>query len=244
MGLKNTVKRLLQRLLGFNTYLKIFARYKIATLKKDKKEGDFFAFMSLLKDEGLILDIGANIGIMTWHLLKNFSNAEIWAFEPIPENNQILRAVTEEFNEDRLKIWDCALGDHPGKAKMVLPNVSKVKMQGLSHVVHESIDEFNQGDFYEVNIETLDNLIDSSKKVQGIKLDVENFEYFVLKGGTALIERDKPIIYTELWVNENREKCLNFIKSKGYSVKVYVDNKLIDFSAETYSGQNFFFIPN
>ena len=231
-------------MLGFNTYLKIFARYKIFTLKNDKKEGDFFEFMSLLKDEGLILDIGANLGIMTWHLLRNFPNAEIWAFEPIPENSKILHAVTDKFQHNRFKIFECALGDKTGTTKMVLPNVSKVKMQGLSHVVHDSIDEFNQGDFYEVPIDTLDNLIDSTKTVQGIKLDVENFEYFVLKGGEKLIERDKPIIYTELWVNDNREKCLSFIKSKGYSIKIHNGIKLIDFSPETYSGQNFFFIPN
>lgn len=243
LKLKNTVKRLLQRLLGFDTYLKIFARYKISTLEKDKKEGDFFVFMSLLKDEGLILDIGANLGIMTWHLLNNFKQAEVWAFEPIPENNKILRAVTDNFKSERFKIFDIALGDKPGTAKMVLPNVARVKMQGLSHVVHESIDEFNEGDFYEVKIDSLDNLIDTSKKVQGIKLDVENFEYFVLKGGEQLIDRDKPIIYTELWVNENRDRCLSFIKNKGYSIKVFVGNKLIDFSPETYTGQNFFFLP-
>lgn len=243
LKLKNSVKRLLQGLLGFDTYLKIFARYKISTLQNDKKEGDFFVFMSLLKDEGLVLDIGANLGIMTWHLLKNFKQAEIWAFEPIPENNNILRSVTDKFKSDRFKIFDIALGDKPGTAKMVLPNVARVKMQGLSHVVHESINEFNEGDFYEVSIDTLDNLIDSSKKVQGIKLDVENFEYFVLKGGEQIIDRDKPIIYTELWVNENRQRCLDFIKNKGYSIKVCVDNKLIDFSPETYTGQNFFFIP-
>jgi len=244
LKLKNSTKRLLQRLLGFDTYLKIFARYKISTLKKDKNEGDFFVFMSLLKDEGLILDVGANLGIMTWHLLKNFNQAEVWAFEPIPENNKILRAVTEKFKSERYKIFDIALGDKPGIAKMVLPNVKRVRMQGLSHVVHESIDEFNEGDFYEVHIDTLDNLIDSSKKVQGIKLDVENFEYFVLKGGEQLIDRDRPIIYTELWVNENRHNCLDFIKNKDYSVKVFLDNKLVDFSPDTYAGQNFFFIPN
>lgn len=243
LELKNSVKRLLQGLLGFDTYLKVFARYKISTLKKDKNEGDFFVFMSLLKDDGLILDVGANLGIMTWHLLKNFHNAEVWAFEPIPENNKILRAVTDKFKSDRFKIVDTALGDKIGTAKMVLPNVARVKMQGLSHVVHESIDAFNEGDFYEVSMDTLDNLIDDSKRVQGIKLDVENFEYFVLKGGEKLIERDKPIIYTELWPNENRQKCLEFIISKGYTIKVYTGDKLIDYSSETYTGQNFFFIP-
>ncbi len=200
--------------------------------------------MSLIKDEGLILDIGANLGIMTWHLLNTFPQAEIWAFEPIPENNKVLRAVTQKFENKRFKIYDCALGDKPGVAKMVLPNVSRVKMQGLSHVVHESIDTFNQGDFYEVPINTLDNMIDSTKRVSGIKLDVENFEYFVLKGGKLLIDRDKPIIYTELWENENREKCLDFIQNRGYSIRVFLGDKLVDFSPKTYSGQNFFFIPN
>lgn len=233
----------MQRLLGFDTYLKIFARFKIATLKNDSNEGDFFVFMSLLKDEGLIMDIGANLGIMTWHLLKKFKAAHIWAFEPIPENNKILRSITMKYKADRYKIFDIALGEKPGTVKMVLPKVARVKMQGLSHVMHESIHEFNEGDFYEVEMNTLDQLVDASIVVQGIKLDVENFEYFVLKGGKEMILRDKPIIYTELWDNENRQKCLDFISSCGYEIKVYMDNKLTTFDSNTYDGQNFFFIP-
>lgn len=234
----------MQSLLGFNTYLKLFAKYKIITLKRDKNEGDFFVFIDLLKDEGLILDIGANLGIMTWHLLKSFKMAKIWAFEPIPDNNRILRSVTKRFKSERYKIFDVALGENPGRAKMVLPNVDRVKMQGLSHVVHESITEFNEGDFYEVDIETIDRLIEPDLKVQGIKLDVENFEYFVLKGGEKIIDRDKPIIYTELWDNNNRQKCFDFILKKNYAIKVMDKNDLIDYNENAYNGQNFFFIPN
>lgn len=230
-------------MLGFKTYLTLFARYKILTLRRDAKEGDFFIFMSLLKDDGLILDIGANLGIMSWHLLHKFKRAEIWAFEPIPENNRVLRTVTERFQSDRFRIFDIAVGDKPGSTKMVLPEVDEVKMQGLSHVVHESIDDFNTGKQYEVEINTLDNIVPNSKRVVGIKLDVENFEYFVLKGGERIIDSDKPLIYTELWDNENRIKCLEFIRSKGYTVKYYNGKNLEDYSPEKYRGQNFFFIP-
>lgn len=126
---------------------------------------------------------------------------------------------------------------------MVLPEVDAVKMQGLSHVVHESIEDFNAGKQYDVEIDTLDNIIPTSKRVEGIKLDVENFEYFVLKGGERIIDRDKPVIYTELWDNENRTKCLEFIRNKGYSVKFFNGKTLEEYTREKYSGQNFFFVP-
>jgi len=241
--LKNRVKRILQKTLGFNNYLKIFARFKVNTLKHDSKEGDFFVFMKLLKDEGTILDIGANLGIMTWHLLSNFKKAEIWAFEPIPDNLAVLRATTADVAEDRLKIFDKALGDAKGKLKMVLPRVEDVKMQGLSHVVHETITEFNEGDFYEVDVEKLDNLIDQDLQVSGIKLDVENFEYFVLKGGQEMIKKNKPIIYSELWDNENRYKCFEFLESLGYETHFRNGSGLKPLKGNTYEGQNFFFIP-
>ncbi len=243
LKLKNALKKLLQRMLGFKTYLTVFARYKILTLRKDANERDFFIFMSLLQGDGLILDIGANLGIMSWHLLHKFKKAEIWAFEPIPENNRVLRTVTEKFQSDRFRIYDIALGDKAGSTKMVLPEVDAVKMQGLSHVVHESIDDFNNGKQYDVEIDTLDNIVPTTTRVEGIKLDVENFEYFVLKGGEGIIDRDKPLIYTELWDNENRLKCLEFIRSKGYSVKFYNGKHLEEYAPKKYSGQNFFFVP-
>ena len=233
----------MQKTLGFDNYLKIFARFKVNTLKHDGKEGDFFVFMKLLKDEGTILDIGANLGIMTWHLLSYFKKAQIWAFEPIPDNLAVLKATTAEVAEDRLKIFNKALGEEKGKLKMVLPRVENVKMQGLSHVVHETITEFNEGDFYEVDVEKLDNLVEKDLRVSGIKIDVENFEYFVLKGGQEMIKENKPIIYSELWDNENRYKCFEFLESLGYETYFRNGTGLKLLKGNSYAGQNFFFIP-
>ena len=79
-------------------------------------------------------------------------------------------------------------------------------------------------------------------KIDGIKLDVENFEYFALKGGEQLILRDKPVIYTELWENENRYKCFHLIESWNYKTKVLENGKLVDFEEGVHSNQNFFFV--
>jgi FkbM family methyltransferase len=242
--LKSTVKKLLQRLLGFDRYLRVFAKYKVRTLRSDRNEGDFFIFLSLLEGKGLLLDIGANLGIMTWHLLNRFKHAEIWAFEPIPENHKVLKTITRKFHSDRFRIFSTALGAAPGTTKMVMPEIDDVQMQGLSHVVHDSIAGFDDGKSYQVEVTTLDQLVEADKKVEGIKLDVENFEYYVLKGGQKLIERDKPIIYTELWDNENRQKCMEFLKDKGYTVYYSNSKGLKPFENSDYKGQNFFFLPD
>ena len=84
--MKNKTKYILQRILGFDRYLRIFSRFKIATLKNDKNERDFFAFMDLLENPKHILDLGGNIGVMTVHLAARFPEAKIHAVEPLQPN--------------------------------------------------------------------------------------------------------------------------------------------------------------
>lgn len=198
--------------------------------------------MDLTPDRGVVLDIGANLGIMTWHLLHHFAKARVWAFEPIPENNSVLRTVMGERYAERLQVFDCALGNSEGSIEMVMPSDNDVRFQGLSHVKHESMPVQSEGMTYEVPIKRLDDLTDDIE-VSGVKLDVENFEYFVLAGGTEMLKRDRPVVYTELWENENRDKCLSHMKSLGYRTMVVDNGHLVEFDEQHYVGQNFFFIP-
>jgi tRNA G46 methylase TrmB len=103
--LKNTIKYLFQRLLGYPRYLVWFAHYKIHTLRKDNQEKDFFYFLSLIQPEkGAILDVGANIGIMTYHLSKEFPSNLIYAFEPIPSNIQALNTIIERYELSNVRL--------------------------------------------------------------------------------------------------------------------------------------------
>ena len=203
-------------------------------------------FLSLLDDEGIVLDIGANIGIMSVHFARKLRNAIVFAFEPIPHNIRALKKVIAFYKLKNVQIFETALGDKNGEASMVMPVLNKVKMQGLSHVLHESINDFNEGEEFKTPIIMLDDISDineSEKKVQAIKMDVENFEYFVLKGGTNLIRKHKPLIYSELWDNDNRERCFELMSSLGYRIQYRDGKKLVDFDPAIHTSQNFFFIP-
>ena len=240
--MKNSIKYILQRILGLQTYLYVFALYKIRTLRSDKKENDFFAFLSLLKDgRGDVLDIGANLGIMTVHLAKSLPNTTIHAFEPMPANVSILKRIIAKFNLKSTKIHEVAVGDETGKAKMILPLNKNTVMQGLSHIKHETITEWNEGKEVEVALDKLDNLI-NGQPIQGIKIDVENFEYFALKGAQRILETHHPVIYAELWDNANRANCFDYLKGLNYSVFVNDENGLTPFDPNKHHTQNFIFL--
>lgn len=230
--------------MGFRTYLYVFAIFKIKTLHTDAKEKDFFHFLSLLKDgKGSVLDIGANIGVMTVHLAQKLPNSTIHAFEPIPDNISVLKKIIRKFHLNKIEIHEIAIGETVGKVKMVMPVQGKTKMQGLSHIKHDSITDWNEGEEFNVQVNTLDNLL-NGELIQGIKIDIENFEYYALKGGQRILETNHPIIYAELWENNNRYKCIDLLTSFNYKPLVVVDDELVPFNKDLHDNQNFIFVSN
>ncbi|MCF8296572.1 MAG: FkbM family methyltransferase [Saprospiraceae bacterium] len=242
--MKNIVKKILQTLFGFDNYLFLFALYIIYTLRWNKREKDFLCFLNMLDDEGIVLDIGANIGVMTKYLSRKFPKSKIYSFEPIPHNITALKRIIKYFKLQNVKVCEFALGDENGQIEMIMPIDRKVKLQGLSHIVHKDIEEFNEGEKFHTEIKRLDDFESLKKEslpIKGIKLDVENFEYYVLKGGIDIIKKHKPIIYTELWDNKNRQNCFELLKSFNYSIKILENGELNDFVDQ--KTQNFFFLP-
>jgi FkbM family methyltransferase len=239
--LKSSVKVFLQKTLGFKTYLYWFS---LVTINRFKYEEEFHYFSEMIKDEGIILDIGANVGIMTTLIAQKSKNSKVYAFEPIPENIKTLKRVIDHYKLKNVKVYEAALGEENGVLRMVMPIVDNVKMQGLSHVVEENLaGKVESGKIYSVPVYRLDDLdeLKSGEKITAIKIDVENFEYHVLKGGEQILKDHKPLIYCELWDNEKKSITLDFLKELGYNVKVYENKELVDYKDQ--SVVNFFFIP-
>lgn len=242
--MKKFIQNVLQSVLGFRRYLFYFSLFKIRTLRRDRHEGDFFHFLSLLPEDAKVLDIGANIGIMTAWLARHCKQGEVHAIEPIPENFATLTRVCAHFGFGNVRLHQFALGEEEGELEMVMPEVKKVKMQGLSHVVHESIPDLNTGRRYAVPQHRLDALVEVVADVKAIKIDVENFEYYVFKGGEGILRKYKPIIYCELWDNANRRQCFELLAGElGYKIMVLEQGKLVKFDPGVHDNQNFFFLP-
>jgi FkbM family methyltransferase len=121
-----------------------------------------------------------------------------------------------------VQLHETALGRETGRLKMVMPVVNNVRMQGLSHAYEEgNNDQWNNGDIYYMEMMKLDDAtaLKGEKKIVAIKIDVENFEYNVLKGSKELLKQHKPVIYCELWNNEMRQLAILFLKEIGYTIQ-------------------------
>ena len=239
--LKNLIKYILQKILGLHNYLFLFARYVILKLPYDKNEKDFLRFLNLIEEGGHVLDIGANIGVMTYYFAKKFSESRVHSFEPVPDNLKVLRKIVDKFNLSNVKIYPYALGNKNEKVKMVMPEFNKVFFHGLSHV--EEVNTKNSGHLYDVEMRRLDSFEEiKNVKINAIKIDIEEYEYNVLKGAEELIQKNRPVIYCELWENENREKSFEFISKLNYKVFINQEKNLKEYK-EQKRYQNFFFIP-
>jgi len=245
--LKTLIKFILQRTIGFKNYLYIFSLFIIRKLSRDNNEKDFIHFLNLLPEKGVVLDIGANLGVMSYYLAKEFPDREVFAFEPIPYNFQNLEKIAKKFKLQNLKPFQLALGNENGAIEMILPVKNSVRFHGLAHVKNDDIQESTEGITFNCPIQRLDdfqNLQNIKSKITGIKIDVENFEYYVLKGAENLLKKYMPLIYCELWDNDNRKKTMELLKNLGYQVKILEDKKLTSFVPEKHISHNFFFIKS
>lgn len=238
------LKFYLQKYFGFEKYLYISSILKYKFILYDKRETDIFHFINLIPSNSVILDIGANVGVMTRLFSLKKPDSFIYSFEPIPQNSANIEKIIKQFNIKNVKLYKTALGNSKGSLRMVMPIKNGVLYEGLTHVIDN---ENEVGEKFEVDVMTLDEIMANQlDKITAIKIDVENHEYEVFKGAKDLLTQSKPVIYCELMNNENRNKVMDLLYNFGYQSYVIEKNKLtLTQSLNSISKNlNFIFIHN
>lgn len=242
--MKSYIQFLLQRILGYENYLYYFSIFSLYRNRFFNWDKDFLFFLKLINQTNgsVIIDVGANIGVTTTILAINNPNGTVFSYEPIHANFNAITKVLKHFNITNVNTSKIAIGDYEGVVQLTTPIENGAKKQGLSHVVDGT--EIDSTLITEqVPIMPLDNLLNvlGSNKVSAIKIDVENYEIFVLKGAKKLLKAHKPIVFAELWDNERKNDCILLMESLGYETKVHVDNKLVPYRGK--KSVDYFFIP-
>ena len=246
MLLKDLAKKLLQSVFGVETYLYYFSLFKIHTLHFDPDEQTIFRFIDLIPQGSLILDVGANLGFITWHLAQK-QGCSVLAFEPIPPNLTVLTRIVATKKLTNVTILPYALGNETATVDMVMPIENGVLFQGLSHI--KGSDDADTGDDFTVPVKRLDDLaelMNGTKRVGGIKIDAEDYEYFILLGGVDLIKTHRPVICVELWDNANRMLALALLTALGYTSYLLHNGDLHEWTGQAvdFAENNFICLPD
>jgi hypothetical protein len=128
---------------------------------------------------------------------------------------------------------------------MILPVWKFTKKHGFAHVVENNNSLNEKGIIFTETVLPLDRIEElKAVKVDFIKIVAENYEYNIFSGGKNLIQKNKPVIYCELWNNEHRKKVLDLISSFGYTINVRRNGQICRYDPSIDLKKYFLFIPN
>jgi len=164
-------------------------------------------FKQLGVNKGIILDIGANIGLHSLYLSHAFSQAKIFSFEASPRVFKDLNLNKSLNGCANLEVLNLALGDRPGEMSFYEPSGKKIENRGLGSFNHDNV----PADFSEVvlQIATVDSVIEErlepDEKVTMIKIDVQGHEGPVLQGAITCLTEHRPVVFMELEMENFKE---------------------------------------
>jgi FkbM family methyltransferase len=178
----------------------------------------------LIRRGSLALDIGAHIGVHTMTMSRKVGpQGAVIAFEP-----------------DKTSYMELLKNLLINQCENVIP-ICKALGETLktAHLQKHKIEE-EGGDLVETI--TLDSL--NLTNVSLIKMDIENYEYFALKGAKETILRNKPVLIFECWIGKdyvnsapkekaNFDRVISLIESYGYEIYVIYCNDFIAFPIDS-----------
>ncbi len=207
MKIKKQLKKLPFYLFIKGIILKLRNRKKVLQdLSNEKK-----LFGQIISNGNLCFDVGANIGERTKFFLS--LGAMVVAVEPQPS---CLKNLKKKYKNNKyVTIVEKGLSDAPGLIKMAVcddsPTIStmseKWRLEGRFSTAYK------WDRFIDVNLTTLDSLIESYGVPKYCKIDVEGYEYNVIKGLKTPIEY-LSFEFTKEFVDD-AEKCLDYLSQLG-----------------------------
>jgi FkbM family methyltransferase len=143
---------------------------------------------------GLVVDVGANTGF--YSLIAGRCGSRVLAFEPVPMVREILiRNVAANHLEGVVTVSPSAVSDRLGRRTLYIPDPS----HGLLETSASLDAAFKpHASTIDVDVVPLDALLTARQKVGVVKIDAEGHDAAVLRGATAMIARDRPILFVEV----------------------------------------------
>ena len=185
-----------------------------------------------LEKNKIIIDVGANCGLFCVPI--SLLGYTTYAFEPISMNVELLNHNKRDNNCNTLTIINSALMDFDGYKDIFIPYCS----DNTSFDEFVAISNMSKKEFITENVkcETFDKWISENKisNVVFIKMDVQGFEYNVIKGMNKFLEESNDLYILLEWDDNHTKKAgytLNeiyeFLTLKGFKdIKSFSNDKL------------------
>ena len=162
----------------------------------------------MANNNGIFIDVGANVGKYSIFVSKINSNADVFAFEPEKNNYEILRKNLDINKLNKVNLLNTAIGEKNGKSKLYLSDENSGR---------HSMSKIERPDNFEiVETKTLDSLFEKNNVINLIKIDAEGFEPEIINGAKNVL-LNKKIKNIIIEIDDN--KILSVFKKYGYKLE-------------------------
>jgi FkbM family methyltransferase len=223
--------------------------YRVAPVEAlnflDYETEDSSMIMRLVSPEDTVVDIGANMGWYSMNIAKTYPLANVHAFEPIPKTFSFLKRNVELNELTNVAINNIGLSNEEKDITFYF------YPEGGVNASSANLTERADAELITCHVERLDDYVNAKKiNVDFIKCDVEGAELFAYQGGKETLQRDKPIVFTEMlrkWAakfNYHPNEIISLFSSIGYSCFYVRGSQLVELAEMTDETieTNFFFL--
>ncbi len=167
--------------------------------------------MSVIREQDVILDIGAHIGTFSIPIAKSFNkNVRIFAFEP--QNsvfNLLCKNVQINGLEEQISVLNGIVSDQKEESFQCVVSSGNSMAVAFLPVDKADLAESSQDEkFQDTNTYLVDEMIrngDIPNHVSVVKIDTEGAEVKVLNSCLNMIKKNYPVIYGEINVDALRK---------------------------------------
>ena len=212
----------------------------------------------VVKPGDSVIDIGANYGLYSYHLSRAVGpRGKVYAFEPIPSTCDGLRIVTGALRLHNVEIFEKGCQDKAGTLTFNVPiQENGAVISGTVHIASRVNDRpgrevharFQKTREVTCEVVVIDDILPTLTNLSFIKCDTEGADFHALRGARRLIERNLPLIVSEInpWFLEGfgirLEEFIGFFSAMGYRVYRYADGRLIPTPIEKIEEDNWVFL--
>ena len=172
---------------------KELSRWMIRNLKIWEEKMINIIIKNIKKNDSIFIDIGCNYGAYSIPVSKTNSNLNVYCFDP---SKKSLKRLVENINLNNLKnikYFELGIGE-VRKSVFFDDDLINYKNSGSYQINNKNIG-------YKINIDSIDNLIERNE-IQPrenifIKMDIEGYEFFALKGLVNTITKYNVMIFFE-----------------------------------------------
>lgn len=162
----------------------------------------------LISSKDHVVDIGANIGNHSIAFSK--ISKKVYSFEAHPRTFEILKFNTDKYKN--IKIFNIGISNKKGSLffkNIITTNIGGKKLSKTGSIKSQ--------------INKLDNIIKSDKKIKLIKIDIEGHEHEALLGMKKLLSNNNSLILLEFCEESiaKRRKIINFLRDNEYLHSYY-----------------------